>query len=84
MNVKELKQKVCAVIDEHQEEIIALGESIRREPELGYKEFNTAAKVKAMLDRIGLDYESEVGVTGIIAKLPGTDPVHSAVKIIQH
>ena len=74
MNVKELKQKVCAVIDEHQEEIIALGESIRREPELGYKEFKTAAKVKAMLDRIGLDYESEVGVTGIIAKLPGTDP----------
>ena len=55
-NISALKDRVCAVIDEHRDEIIALGESIRVEPELGYKEFKTFAKVKNTLDKIGLDY----------------------------
>ena len=70
-NISALKDRVCAVIDEHRDEIIALGESIRVEPELGYKEFKTFAKVKNALDRIGLDYESGMAITGVIAQMPG-------------
>ena len=73
MDTKLLKEKVCKVIDEHRDEIIALGDSIYREPELGYKEFKTAEKVKAFIDKIGLDYESEIITTGIVAKLPGRE-----------
>ena len=38
MDRTELKQKICAAIDQHREEIIALGEDIFRHPEMGYKE----------------------------------------------
>ena len=39
MDVKILKERVCQAIDAHREEIIALGDSIFAEPELGYKEY---------------------------------------------
>ena len=71
MNIQEMKTLVCKTIDEHRDEIIALGESIFKEPELGYKEHKTVKKVKAALDKLELPYESEIGLTGIVAKLPG-------------
>ena len=46
MNVQEMKQAACAVIDRHAEELLALNQSIFEEPELGYKEFKTAGKIK--------------------------------------
>ena len=58
MNIQEMKDLVCKTIDEHREEIIALGESIFKEPELGYKEHKTVVKVKAALDKLELPYES--------------------------
>ena len=74
MDIKMLKERVCKAIDEHREEIMALGDSIFQEPELGYKEYKTAAKVKAFIDeKIGMPYESEIARTGIIAKMPGRD-----------
>ena len=39
-----MKNKILATIDACREEIIAIGEDILRHPELGYKEFKTAAK----------------------------------------
>ena len=71
MTREELKQKACAAIEAHKEEIIALGESIFAEPELGYKEVKTAAKVRAIFDQLGIAYRDQVGVTGIIAPLKG-------------
>ncbi|MEA4920432.1 MAG: amidohydrolase [Clostridiaceae bacterium] len=71
MDVKTLKQRACKVIDEHRDELIALGEIIRVNPELGYKEYKTVEQVKKMIDKIGLPYESEIAMTGIIAQMPG-------------
>lgn len=71
MDVKTLKQQACKVIDEHRDEIIALGETIRVNPELGYKEHKAVEQVKKMIDKIGLPYESEIAMTGIIAQMPG-------------
>ena len=74
MDVKILKERVCKAIDDHREEIMALGDSIFQEPELGYKEYKTAAKVKAFIDeKIGIPHEDEIALTGIIAKMPGRD-----------
>ena len=55
MDIKTLKERVCQAVEEHKEEIMALGDSIFQEPELGYKEYKTAAKVKAFIDeKIGM------------------------------
>ena len=73
MNVNEMKAAACAAIDANADKIIALGESIFEEPELGYKEFKTAAKVQAALDAIGLQHKDGVAVTGILTPLKGRD-----------
>ena len=74
MDIKILKERVCQAIDAHREEIIALGDSIFAEPELGYKEYKTAEKVKKFIDeKIQMPYESEIARTGIIGKMAGRD-----------
>lgn len=67
----ELKQRVCDVIDSHREEIIEIGEAVWRKPELGYKEVATARLVVGVFGNLGLEYEEGVGVTGVIARVPG-------------
>ena len=41
------------------------------EPELGFKEQKTSAKVRAAFDALGLDYETGWGITGVKARLAG-------------
>ncbi|MBQ2690730.1 MAG: amidohydrolase [Clostridia bacterium] len=73
MTVQEMKKAACEVIDKHADELIALNQSIFEEPELGYKEFKTAEKVKAHLDKLGLKYKDGVAITGILTPLEGRD-----------
>ena len=49
-----MKEKIFNAIDKSREEIIACGEYILNNPELGYKEFKTSARVKEEFEKIGL------------------------------
>ena len=71
MQVAELKKRVLAAIDEAREEIIALGEEIMAQPELGYKEFKTSALIESRFKAMGLPYKKNLAITGIKAYLPG-------------
>ncbi|MEG0797668.1 MAG: amidohydrolase [Acidaminococcaceae bacterium] len=42
-----------------------------REPELGFKEVKTAAKVAAVFDELGLEYQTGLALTGVKARLDG-------------
>lgn len=68
-----LKQKVVAAIDARREEIIGIGEKIRVNPELGYKEHQTAAYVEEIYRKLGLEYRSGLAITGSKAELPGKE-----------
>ena len=57
MTRDELKQRIYQAIDQRADEIIGLGEAIRRHPELGFKEFKTARLVEETDDEGG-DLES--------------------------
>ena len=57
MTKEDLKQKVCQAIAARKEQILALGESIYNEPELGFKETKTAAKVENLFEALGVPYE---------------------------
>ena len=52
MDINELKKIVCAEIDEHASDIIAIGEKILAKPEMGYREFETASLVKSELEKL--------------------------------
>jgi amidohydrolase len=71
MTRDDLKRQVYAAIDARADEIIGLGEQIRRTPELGFKEFKTAGLVEKTLGRIGLSPRTGLAITGVRADLPG-------------
>lgn len=69
-----LLQQVCAAIDARREQIIDIGESIMDAPELGFKEHQTADRVKEVFRLIGLSYEDGLALTGVRAVLQGSRP----------
>ena len=50
-----LKEKACAAIDAYADKIKAICASINDEPELGFKEVKTAAKVAEFMRDLGLE-----------------------------
>ncbi len=71
MNKEQIKQAVCAAIDAHAEEIIAIGDDIFAHPELGYKEVRTSGIVRDTFDKLGLPHEDGLAITGVKARLKG-------------
>ena len=68
---EELKTAVCAAIERQSERIIGLGEAIMDQPELGFKEDQTAHRVCERFATLGLQYERELALTGVKARLKG-------------
>ncbi len=60
-----------AAIDRRAEEIIGLGERIRKQPEMGFKEVKTAALVAEALGVLGLSPRTGLAMTGVRADVAG-------------
>lgn len=74
MDKTEMKQKICVAIDASRADIEAYADSVFNEPELGFKEVKTAAKLAAQFDKLGISYEKGLAITGIKARLKGGKP----------
>ena len=70
----ELKKRVCEAIDRRREQICRLGEHIMANPELGFKEFETAELVSQTMDEFGVPRETELAITGVKGVLEGNAP----------
>lgn len=70
----EVKGSVCASIESEAERIMALSDSIMRNPEPGFREFRTAERVRAEFARMGLAYREGLGLTGVKARMTGGSP----------
>ena len=64
----DLKERIAAVVESHRDDIVEVGETIMRNPELGFKEFETAALVQRKFDELELDYRAGLARTGVKAK----------------
>src|SRR5262252_11032966 len=71
MTRTELKRRVTEAVDRRADEIIALGETIRRHPELGFKEVKTAKLVEDTFQRLGLTPRTGLALTGVRAEAAG-------------
>jgi amidohydrolase len=71
MTRDELKRRVFAAIDRRAEEVVGLGERIRKQPEMGFKEVKTAALVEETLGRLGLAPRAGLAMTGVRAEAQG-------------
>ncbi len=65
------KSEICTSIDRRRDDIINIGESIMDAPELGFKETQTAERVKQTFDQVGLTFEDGLAITGVKAVLRG-------------
>jgi amidohydrolase len=71
MTRDERKQRVDEAIERHADEIVAIGETIRRHPELGFKERRTAALVETKFRELGLAARTGLAITGVRADAVG-------------
>jgi amidohydrolase len=71
MTKDELKRRIYDAIDRRAEEIITVGEDIRRTAELGFKEVRTARRVEETFGRLGLTPRTGLALTGVRAEAAG-------------
>ena len=71
---EKVKQRVCDAIVEAQPFIRSVAESILKEPELGYKETKTSAKVQQAFTEMGLPFTTGHAITGVKARMQGGKP----------
>lgn len=73
MNItkEQLKTRVCEAIAARKADIKAVAENIWNEPELGYKETKTAAKVEKAFEALGVPYQNKLAITGVKGRLKG-------------
>jgi len=65
----DLKERIAAAVESHRDDIVEVGETIMRNPELGFKEFETAALVQSRFDELELDYRAGLARTGVKARI---------------
>jgi amidohydrolase len=65
MNPEDLKAAALKEIDANRESILALARAIFAEPEEGYREVKTAAKVEAVFSEWGLKVQKGLALTGV-------------------
>lgn len=70
-----LKQKACEAIDAYAAKIKDIADRIYAEPELGFKEVKTAAKVKAFMEEeFGIVPQTGLAINGVKGRLKGGKP----------
>ncbi|WP_026658937.1 amidohydrolase [Butyrivibrio sp. AC2005] len=63
------EQLIVDAIDKRRDEIIEFANDIYKHAELGYKEFRTSAKFKESMQKLGLQIEEDLAITGVKAFL---------------
>ena len=77
-----IEEKICRLIDEHQEEIKAFGRDIWHHGEMGYKEVRTSEKFAEYGKKYGLVTEQGLAVTGVKCYLKGKEKKGITVAVV--
>ena len=73
-NNEDLKKKAFAEIDAAAGEVQAYAASVASEPEYGFKERKTSAKLQAQFDKLGIPYRAGMALTAVKGVLKGGKP----------
>ena len=73
-NKEDIKKRICEAIDRRRDQICRIGDHIMVNPELGFKEFETAKLVAQTMDEFGIPCQTELAITGVKGVLRGKKP----------
>ncbi len=59
------------ISDRIRDEMIAIRRDLHRNPELGWQEQRTAARIVEVLERLGVSYRTGIAQTGVVAEISG-------------
>ena len=76
-----LAERIKALAEEHEQNIIATRRHLHANPELSFEEYNTAAYVQEQLNQIGIPFKSGVAGTGIVGLIEGKNPQKKVVAL---
>lgn len=76
-----LLDKIKELSLQHTKEVIGWRRHIHANPELSYKEFNTAKLVADQLRKFGLQPTEGVAGTGVVVLIEGKNPAHKSVAL---
>ncbi len=69
-----LKEQICKNIDAHQSMLLEVASEIWNNPEIGYREFKTAAQVKRVFENLKIPFKDNIAITGCRAVLDTGKP----------
>lgn len=67
-----MKDKIAKLTQKYYPQIAKFREDLHAHPELSYEEFDTAKKVCECLQKAGIEFQSGVAKTGVVAQIRGT------------
>jgi amidohydrolase len=73
MDRQVLKKKLLDAVEARADDIIAAGDWIWDNPEVGFKEHKTADYTAGIFKKLGLDVEEKIGITGLQTVIKGKD-----------
>lgn len=73
MDTKKQYKKIEQFLCEHSDEIVQIGETVLKNPELGYREEQTSTFVRKMLDQWNIPYTYPHALTGVKATMKGKE-----------
>ncbi len=73
-NGNALAERVDQLVVSVEDSVIAWRRDVHQHPELSNREFRTAAKVTAHLERLGMEVRTEIAYTGVVGVLRGGQP----------
>ncbi|PID77166.1 MAG: amidohydrolase [Deltaproteobacteria bacterium] len=66
-----MKDKIIRFTEEYYQELAEARHYFHENPELGYQEYKTSAKICEILDKYGIKYTKGVAKTGVLAQIEG-------------
>lgn len=72
--IKDYGEIVNKKADNIEQKVIDWRHDIHQNPELGNREFRTAALIAKHLESLGIDVQTKVGITGVVGILKGNKP----------
>ena len=73
--------RIKHIVLESYEELISCREHLHENPELSFKEYNTAKFVASKLTDMGISYTDGVAGTGIVALIKGNNPIKKCIAL---